>query len=77
MPIYEKRLAQRCGTCGRFIRHYIWREGRNASDGRFLPLGLGHCTHPRLKDRREDQACPLWIPRPPEMDPPDEQAPDR
>ena len=47
----------------------------NAPNGCFLPLSLGHCAHPRMKDRREDQSCPLWIPRTPDQDPPDTRLP--
>ena len=64
MALYEKRDDVYCGSCGHFTRHYIWRDGRqarNAPNGCFLPLSLGHCAHPRMKDRREDQSCPLWI----------------
>ena len=83
--LYEKRDDVYCGSCGHFTRHYIWRDGRqarNAPNGCFLPLSLGHCAHPRMKDRREDQSCPLWIPRTPDQDPPDTRlsganAPDR
>ena len=72
MPVYEKRSHASCGTCGHFRRHYIWLPGQ------FSPLGVGHCVHPRAKDRREDQSCPLWVPRSPEQDPPtDAKAPDR
>jgi len=28
-----------------------------------------------MKDRREDQSCPLWIPRTPDQDPPDTRLP--
>ena len=72
MALYEKRDDVYCGSCGHFTRHYIWRDGRqarNAPNGCFLPLSLGHCAHPRMKDRREDQSCPLWIPRTPDQDP--------
>ena len=61
MAIYERRDDTYCGSCGHFTRHYIWWDGRrarNAPNGRFLPLSLGHCAHPRMKDRREDQSCP-------------------
>lgn len=72
MPAYEKCRDTVCGDCGHFIRHYIWLPGR------FSPLGVGHCAHPRRKDRREDQSCPLWVPRAPEQDPPeDAKAPGR
>ena len=78
MAIYEKRDDIYCGSCGHFTRHYVWLNGqraRNAPNGRFLPLSLGHCAHPRIKDRREDQSCPLWVPRTPDQDPPDARLP--
>ena len=65
MSIYEKRDDVYCGSCGHFTRHYIWLDGlraRNAPGGRFLPLSVGHCAHPRMKDRREDQS---WTRRTP------------
>lgn len=67
MALYEKRDDVYCGSCGHFTRHYIWRDGRqarNAPNGCFLPLSLGHCAHPRMKDRREDQSCPCGSPAP-------------
>ena len=70
MAIYEKRDDIYCGSCGHFTRHYIWWQGR------FSALSTGHCAHPRVKDRREDQSCPLWIPRTPGQDPPDARLPD-
>ena len=78
MSVYERRDDVYCGSCGHFTRHYIWRDGRqarNAPNGCFLPLSLGHCAHPRMKDRREDHSCPLWIPRTPDQDPPDTRLP--
>ena len=70
MPIYEKRDDVSCGSCGHFVRHYIWLPGR------FSPLSVGHCTHPRPKDRSDShRSCPLWVPRPPERDPPDARPP--
>ena len=52
-----------CGSCGHFTRHYIWRDGRQARNapGRrcaSCPWRLGHCAHPRMKDRREDPVLP-------------------
>ena len=55
MALYEKRDDVYCGSCGHFTRHYIWRDGRqarNAPNGCFLPLSLGHCAHTRMKTRR-------------------------
>lgn len=83
MAVYEKRDDVYCGSCGHFIRHYIWYVPPRSPDaGRFMPLGVGHCAYPRIKDRREGQSCPLWVPRTPGQDPPDvrlpgKNAPDR
>ena len=83
MAIYEKRDDIYCGSCGHFTRHYVWYVPPCPPDaGRFMPLGVGHCVSPRIKDRREDQSCPLWVPRAPGQDPPgirlpDASAPDR
>ena len=35
-----------CESCKHFRRHYVRRE-RNW----YIPLDMGHCTYPRLKDR--------------------------
>lgn len=83
MSIYEKRDDVYCGSCGRVTRHYIWYVPPcSPGAGRFMPLGVGHCAYPRIKDRREGQSCPLWVPRTPGQDPPDvrlpgKNAPDR
>lgn len=83
MAVYEKRDDVYCGSCGRFTRHYIWYVPPRSPDaGRFMPLEVGHCAYPRVKDRREGQSCPLWVPRTPGQDPPDvrlpgKNAPDR
>lgn len=67
MPLYEKRTDKRCGDCGHFVRHYIWLVNS------FFPLHLGHCAHPRLKDRPEGHSCPLWTPREPGAGPTEQQ----
>ena len=57
MAVYEKRDDVYCGSCGRFTRHYIWYVPPCSPDaGRFMPLGVGHCAYPRVKDRREGQS---------------------
>ena len=59
MAVYEKRDDVYCGSCGHFIRHYIWYVPPCSPDaGRFMPLGVGHCVYPRMKDRREGQSSP-------------------
>ena len=76
MAVYEKRDDVYCGSCGRFTRHYIWYVPPcSPGAGRFMPLGVGHCAYPRIKDRREGQSCPLWVPRTPGQDPPDVRLP--
>ena len=61
MSADKRRDDVYCGSCGHFVRHYVWWFGR------FSPLHTGHCVHPRIKDRREDQSCPR------EKDPPPRQ----
>lgn len=42
-----------CETCKHFRRHYT-RGGGN----KFIPLAVGHCGNPRLRDKRCDApAC--------------------
>ena len=37
---------KQCGICKHFRRHYI-KRGKNY----YIALDMGHCIHPRLKDR--------------------------
>ena len=49
-----------CEQCRHFRRHYV-RMGNN----HYRPISAGHCTHPRLKDRRVDSpACARFSARP-------------
>ena len=59
-----KRYQSRelCGSCRHFRLHY-WKFGE-----RYLPLELGHCVYPRLKDRRADERCIHWSPAPPDQE---------
>ncbi len=42
-----------CETCKHFCRHYT-RRAKN----KFMPLGVGHCINPHLRDKRGDTpAC--------------------
>ncbi|MCI8651480.1 MAG: hypothetical protein HFF05_03425 [Oscillospiraceae bacterium] len=42
-----------CETCKHFCRHYS-RRSRN----KFIPLAVGHCINPHLRDKRSDTpAC--------------------
>ncbi len=45
---------QICGNCRHFVQHYVQLEGR------FVPLGVGHCIYPRLKDRAMAETCRRW-----------------
>ena len=48
-----------CKTCQHYIAHYI-RTGR----GTYSRLHCGHCTEPRLKDRKESTpACRHYSPK--------------
>ena len=64
MPIRETGANIFCGTCGHFIQHYIWNAGR------FQPLGQGHCDRLRREIQWEGKACPRWVLRMPDQDPP-------
>lgn len=46
---------EQCGNCKYFRRHYI-----RMSRGCYRSLRYGHCVHPRLKKRREEEHCPHW-----------------
>ena len=49
-----------CEHCRHFHRHYV-RMGGN----RYHPISVGHCAHPRLKDRCVDSpACARFSARP-------------
>ena len=61
MKGYQALSEERCGNCKYFRQHYQ-RVGR----GRYLPLWLGHCVHPRLKNRRAEEHCPHWTPNEPD-----------
>ena len=41
-----------CGNCKHFRQHYI-----QINENRYMPLDLGHCTEPRLKDRTVLDVC--------------------
>lgn len=55
MKGYQALPEKRCGNCKYFCLHY-----RRAGKGRYVPLLCGHCTHPRIKDRRVEEHCPHW-----------------
>ena len=43
-----------CVNCKHFVQHYI---RSNLQSGAFIPVTLGHCTHPTIKTRRAHQVC--------------------
>ena len=48
-----------CKTCQHYVPHYT-----RSARGVYHRLYCGHCTEPRIKDRREDTpACPHYRPR--------------
>lgn len=49
--------GERCGKCKYFCQHY----GRTEKGG-YCPMRLGHCTHPRLKDRWVEECCQHFTP---------------
>ena len=54
----------------------VERAARPKCSQRPLPaLEPGPLCPSRIKDRREDQSCPLWVPRTPDQDPPDARLP--
>ena len=48
--------TQNCGNCKNFKMHYT-----KYKNGRYSPLGYGHCVKPRRKDRSaNDKVCSYW-----------------
>jgi len=61
MKGWQSLPTERCGNCKYFCQHY-----RRTGKGRYYPMWLGHCTHPRLKNRRAEEHCPHWTAKDPE-----------
>lgn len=55
MKGYQGLPEERCGNCKYYRKHYT-----RAYRGHYVPLGYGHCTHPRLKKRRAEEHCQYW-----------------
>lgn len=55
MKGYQALPEGRCGNCKHFVKHY-----RRTEKGRYVPLDIGHCTHPRIKNRRMEGHCTYW-----------------
>ena len=43
-----------CANCAWFHQHYVL-DGRNK--GYCVPISMGHCEYPRMKDRRANETC--------------------
>lgn len=55
----ELKIPKSCAQCRHFYRHYV-RTGGN----RYVPLELGHCGHPRCRDKQADTpACARFAQR--------------
>ena len=46
--------APRCVNCAHFHRHYVQ---DSAKPHTAVPLNMGHCSYPRLKDRTTTDTC--------------------
>lgn len=42
-----------CKNCKHYYQHYTYFEDLK----RFMPMNVGHCTEPRLKDRKPFDLC--------------------
>lgn len=49
-----------CGNCKHFVQHYI--SNPLTLLPRFSPLGFGHCTFPRVKNRTVHDTCDKFEP---------------
>ena len=52
--IYEGQKV--CCTCAHYAQHY-----RKSNRG-YSPVDCGHCSFPRVKNRKPDQTCEYWKP---------------
>lgn len=55
MKGYQTLPEERCGNCKHYIKHY-----RRTEKGRYISLDIGHCVHPRIKNRRAEEHCAYW-----------------
>ena len=54
-----KEKGKFCEECKHFRRHYV------RSAGKYMPLHIGHCANPHLRDKRADcPACHRFAKRP-------------
>lgn len=45
-----------CANCAHFVRHYI----ADDRELRYIPISLGHCTEPNIKNRNAGDSCPRF-----------------
>lgn len=48
-----------CANCKYYIEHYI--KTTYPSNSMFNPIDEGHCTYPRLKNRKAWNKCEYWL----------------
>lgn len=46
-----------CGRCEHFVQHYIIDPIHMYGREHYTAINYGHCTYPRLKQRRVEQKC--------------------
>ena len=62
VTITKKTPCYTCRDCEYFKQHYVFATApcRDSIDG-FTPVNYGHCTYPRLKNRKPgDKACQFF-----------------
>ena len=52
-----------CVNCRHFMQHYIHDDVPHMHVSEYTPISIGHCTYPRIKDRRVEQSCQNFTPR--------------
>ena len=58
MNITIPRDEPYCINCERFRLHYI--QDSEIFGGGYVPISMGHCIHPRVKNRRVTDSCELF-----------------
>lgn len=48
-----------CANCAYFERHYV----ADDRELKYIPISLGHCTEPMVKDRNAGDSCPRFKPK--------------
>lgn len=52
-----------CANCEHFMQHYIRDPGNGMFVREYVPIFMGHCPFPRLKNRRANEKCEHFRPR--------------